>query len=115
MKIDRIDSGEYKKIFDQSNFIYNTVDFNILNRNKCDDLHFLFLHDDKRKLGLIAGEINKDLLCPFSAPFSFFSIKGRRLRFDCLKDFLALLDEYASVQGIKTLNLTFPPCFLIII
>lgn len=111
MKIEKISSDNFKKIFNQSDFIYNTVDFNIINNEKCDQLDFLLIHDNKRQIGLIGGHQDGVLKSPFSAPFSCFSVNNNNMRFEYISKALQLLDEYALSQELREINFVLPPYF----
>ncbi len=75
MKIEEISGDEYHDIFKRHDHIYNSVAFNILNEYKCEKVAYLLFHENKSKLGLIAGITNKEIASPFSAPFGGFSTK----------------------------------------
>lgn len=110
MKIEKISSDNFKKIFNQNDFIYNTVDFNIINKEKCDQLDFLLIYDNKRQIGLIGGHKDRVLKSPFSAPFSCFSMNNN-IRFEYIAKALQLLDEYALSQELRAIDFVLPPYF----
>lgn len=110
MKIEKISSDNFKKIFNQNDFIYNTVDFNIINKEKCDQLDFLLIYDNKRQIGLIGGHKDRVLKSPFSASFSCFSMNNN-IRFEYIAKALQLLDEYALSQELRAIDFVLPPYF----
>lgn len=111
MKIEKIDPAEYSLLFGRDDIIYNSADFNILNRNKCESLECLLFHDDKKKLGLIGGVVNNELLSPFSAPFSCLSANDRTMRIEYITEALSLLDEYSCSQRFSSVSFILPPYF----
>lgn len=70
MQIVRTTPQEYKSLFPNPSHVFNSVEFNELNRHKCDDVHYLVIKDDKGKVrfGIILGQKGNMLKSPFSAP-----------------------------------------------
>ena len=111
MQIESINSTEYSRIFTRHSIIYNTVEFNLLNSSRCDNLEFLLFHEGNRKLGLIAGIRDCNLLSPFSAPFSNFSVSEDKTRIGYVEDAVKLLEEYSRSRHYTSINLVLPPSF----
>ena len=65
MEIQEVDYKEYKK-FVNADIIYNTADFNYLNRYKVDRLHFFLFKDHSYRFAMCAGQRDDKILCPFS-------------------------------------------------
>jgi len=111
MKIERINSDEYSKIFNKHYIIYNSVKFNLFNVSKCERIEFLLLHADNKKIGLIAGIKEGKLLSPFSAPFASFSVQNPCIRIEFIKEGISILEEYAKQQNLSAISLILPPSF----
>lgn len=107
MEIARIDSTEYKKNFPAPYHIFNSVDFSELNRDKCQDLHYLDFKDKKKRFGIILGEKEQELRSPFSAPFGGFSFT-RNERIEYIEQAISLLKGYGESIGKKIL-ISLPP------
>ena len=78
MQIVRCTPQEYKSLFPNPSHVFNSVEFNELNRHKCDEVHYLAFNDDKGKnrLGIILGQRGNVLKSPFSAPFGGMEERG---------------------------------------
>ncbi|MBN1598673.1 MAG: hypothetical protein JW894_10290 [Bacteroidales bacterium] len=111
MQLESIDGTEYKKIFNRETIVFNTVEFNLLNRSRCDSLEFLLFHDGNKKLGLIAGIRDGNLSAPFSAPFSCFSVSDSNIRISYIDNALSLFEEFALSGGTDSITLVLPPSF----
>jgi hypothetical protein len=109
MTIEEIGSDEYSRLFDNSQLLYKSVGFNKLNIHKCDRLLFLLFKEGKQKLGLIAGIINNKFLCPFSAPFSCFSIDDDNIKFHYFNDSMIVLEEFLRKRTIENVKFVLPP------
>lgn len=109
MSLKRITPEEYSRLFGAGAHRFNSVAFNQLNSEKCEELHFLVFCDGKGKerLGIVLGERADMLRSPFSAPFGGFEeCGGGRLSF-CL-EFARELKAYGESCG-KPVVITFPP------
>jgi hypothetical protein len=111
MKIERIDPAEYSGMFGKDDIIYNSAEFNLLNRLKCERLECLLIHDDKRKIGIIGGVVDNKLQSPFSAPFSCFSSSDKNMRIEHIAEALSLLDGYLVTNKFSSVCFTLPPFF----
>ncbi|OQB59509.1 MAG: hypothetical protein BWX96_02723 [Bacteroidetes bacterium ADurb.Bin145] len=111
MKIEKIDPLEYSGVFGKDDIIYNSAEFNLLNRLKCERIECLLIHDDKRKIGIIGGVIDNKLQSPFSAPFSCFSSTDRNMRIEHIAEALSLLDAYLVSNKFTSLSFVLPPFF----
>lgn len=109
MKLKRITPDEYAGLFPEVSHVFNSVEFSLLNRGKCDDVHYLAFADDKGKmrLGLILGERGGMLRSPFSAPFGGLEERGPQ-RLSYYLDAAAELKAYGREYG-KPVVVTLPP------
>jgi len=89
--------------------VFNTVEFNELNRHKCDDIHYLAFKDDKGKvrLGIILGQKDGMLKSPFSAPFGGMEERGVQ-NVECYVSAFKVLRQYTADSECGIL-LTLPP------
>ena len=103
---------EYNEIFSKSIYhIYNSVDFNELNKNKCDDVHYLIFKDSKIRLGLIIGIRAKFAFSPFSAPFGGFSFLNDKISIDKIDKSIQSLDDYLKETQLKGIKIVLPSLF----
>jgi len=107
MTIDEVSAHDYQNIF-PGNTVYDTVDFNLLNRRKCDRLHFLVFSDSKARLGLILGEKDSTLRSPFSAPFGGFTALRHQPATTYIEAVKELRNQFAES---KSIIVTLPPSF----
>lgn len=107
MDILRISPSEYKQIFSNPSHVFNTVDFNELNKDKCEQIHYLVFKESKIKLGIIMGEKDGVLKSPFSAPFGgFCSNKSVEIAF--YENAVVRLKQYLVENGLKA-KISLPP------
>ena len=111
MNIIEISPKEYKVIFDNPYHVFNSVDFNELNKYKCDSVHYLIFHDGKIRMGLIIGKKSNSLLSPFSAPFGCFSFLDQHINIKKIDEALQLLDDYSKREKICSIKFILPPLF----
>lgn len=109
MEIQRITASEYEKVFSTPYHIFNSAAFSELNKDKCEDIHYLVFKSSKIKLGIILGERDGLLLSPFSAPYGGFSF-NRHVDVNSYDESVAELKKYADSLG-KKVKITLPPCF----
>ena len=78
MHVVRCTPREYGELFATPSHVFNTVEFNELNRHKCEDIHYLTICDDKGKVrfGVVLGLRGGVLKSPFSAPFGGIEERG---------------------------------------
>lgn len=107
MTIDEVSAHDYRNIF-PGKTVYDTVDFNLLNRHKCNSLHFLVFSDSKARLGLILGEQDSSLRSPFSAPFGGFTALRHQPATTYIEAVKELRTQFAAS---KSIIVTLPPSF----
>lgn len=108
MEIEELSPHAYAQCFSPTH-VYNTVEFNLLNAHKVENVHFLSFNDKKRRMGIILGQRGKQLLSPYSAPFGGFSFnKSQRLY--CINMAVEALQKYAKAKGLSV-KIALPPLF----
>lgn len=109
MEIQRITPKEYEKIFSTPFHVFNSVAFSELNKDKCEELHYLVFKSPKIKLGIILGQRGEKLLSPFSAPFGGFS-SAKHAEVETYEEVIPILKEYGKNLG-KEIIISLPPGF----
>ena len=108
MEITELSANEYAGTYN-AKYVYNSVAFNRLNREKAENIKYLSFGDSKPRFGIILGERDNTLLSPFSAPFGGFTDNGTQ-RLDFMDEAAGLLTDYARTRG-KGLVVT-PPALV---
>jgi len=110
MSIQILSPSEYKNYFPEPYHIFNSIDFNLLNQDKCDGLEFLsFKKNGKTKVGIILGKAESAVKSPFSAPFGGFSFTTNKISLENIENATDLLIEYCRNRKYKSLIVTLPP------
>ncbi len=108
MELQRVDNNTFKNYFPSPNHVFNLVCFSDLNKDKCNDLHYLLFRDNKKvRLGIILGEREDSLCSPFSAPFGGFSY-NKNEKIEYFEQAVTLLKEYGLVYH-KQIKISLPP------
>ena len=102
---------DYIFLFPNPYHCFNAVNFNELNKYKCDEIKYLIFKDNKVRLGLILGFKENKLISPFSAPFGGFSFFDDEIQIQKIEEAIVELDKYCKEKEIKTLKVTLPPLF----
>lgn len=109
MEILEVTSEEYSKVISQPYHVFGSADFNALNKEKCDRVHYLLFRDGKYRLGFIAGTRDYMLLSPYSAPFGGFSFISSDIKLKYVEDAIELLKTWAGDNQFDTISITLPP------
>lgn len=109
MTIERVSAEEYGRWIDKPSHVFNSVEFNELNRHKCDEIHYLLFRDEKGKVrfGIILGQRGNELRSPFSAPFGGVEERDN-CRLEYYVELIYTLQKYISDTGLHAL-ITLPP------
>jgi hypothetical protein len=110
MEITEASPREYNQAFFSTYHIFNSVEFNVLNESKSEQLLFLIFKDTKIRLGLIAGVKAKSLYSPFSAPFGGFSYLKEDVTIAQMDASVDALQHYATGR-VQSIHYTLPPLF----
>lgn len=110
MIIEEVPKEKYSQIVSHG-YIFNSVEFNELNRYKVESLKYLLFKDNKYRFGLCVGIQEGRVLCPFSAPFaSMVSIK-KPVSIITYDQAVESLNIYMDEQGYKSIKFILPPMF----
>lgn len=99
MQIERVAPDVFAQLY-KPQHVFNTVDFAELNRAKADELHYLTVHDNKHRFGIVLGERGGTLRSPFSAPFGGFTANGT-LTLERMEEAVDLLVAYAKEHSMQ--------------
>lgn len=110
MYIDDVTKEEYAQ-FIQHDFIFNSIEFNELNKYKVEELKYLLFKDNKYRFGLCAGVLEDEVLCPFSAPFASINTVKKSASIISYDDALEALDQFMIEKNYKSIRFILPPLF----
>lgn len=109
MEVREVSAKEYRAVIANPTIIFNSVDFNLLNSDKCEEIKFLLFKDTKIKMGICGGVREKTFYSPFSAPFGGFSFTNNNIDFDFLDSAIETFEKYLFSAGLQKIHLTLPP------
>lgn len=109
MEIIEVTCEEYSRVIPYPYFIYGLSPFNILNRDKCEKVHFLLFREGKFRLGIVIGVKSNSLFSPFSAPFGGFTFISQEIRIQYIEEAILKLSDWASLNEYESVNITLPP------
>ena len=109
MEIIEVSALEYGNHINSSYHIFNSSEFNDLNKEKCEKIFYLLFKDAKIRLGIIVGLKNDELFSPFSAPFGGFSYLNEDVKIQQVDDAIELLRIWILSKGYKSIYITLPP------
>ncbi len=108
MVLERVSPEEYGLLFRDTMHVFDSMEFNELNRNKCLDVHYLIFRDSKKvRLAIVLGERESVLKSPFSAPFGGIEEHGCQ-RLSYYTEIPAMIRDYGVRLG-KRVLVTLPP------
>lgn len=108
MKIEEISDNEYLSLFDPYCHPYNSVQYNSLYKHKCEKIIYLLFHENRTKLGLIAGVKEGALSSPFSAPFGGFTSNKDQTKLNELNEAVQLLENYSKQNLVNSIKFILP-------
>lgn len=109
MEVFEINEKLYNNIFEKTYHVFNSVAFNDLNRNICNELKYLVFKDTKYRLGLIIGITEKNAKSPFSAPFGAFSFIKEDVKIEQIDNAIDSLILFLKKNKIFKLTFVLPP------
>jgi hypothetical protein len=108
MEILEVDAKEYEDIVSPYH-AFGTASFNDLNKNKCDEVHYLLFRNGKYRLGIIGGIKENIFNSPYSAPFGGFSYISDNIRLQYLEEAIDILGVWVKEKGWSAIKTTLPP------
>lgn len=112
MKIIEIESNEYDRYIKNVPYGYMKSEFCEYNRKKTDKIKYLlFCDDNKERFVAVFGSKDRELILPFSAPFSTIGEIKKGTKTSHYKEALEALKLYAYNEGYNIIDMTFPPLF----
>ena len=111
MELIETDQDTYYSVINNPYHIFNSVEFNVLNKEKCEKVFFLLFKEKKYRLGLIAGASNGALSSHFSAPFGSFSFTKGEEQIKDIENAVDELERFAQDKGLREINHILPPVF----
>ena len=109
MRVEEISDKEYIALFNLDWHPYNSVQFNALYKHKCEKVIHLLFHENRTKLGLIAGIKEGQLSSPFSAPFGGFTANRDSAKLKEFNEAVQLLENYAIQNNVSKIKFILPP------
>lgn len=110
MDIEEVSKEQYFKIV-KHDYIFDAVAFNELNKCKVEDLKYLLLIEKKHRFGLCIGIKNREVLCPFSAPFGTMVAIRKPVSLQYYDKAIDTLDKYMIENNYKRIKFILPPMF----
>lgn len=109
MNIEACSFEKYSTIVKVPFSIFDSIEFNSLNKNKVTEIHYLLFKDTKYRFGIIFGVTDRIAKAPFSAPFSCLSLCTSDSRILAYSEFIKLIDNYFKEKNISKIRFTLPP------
>jgi hypothetical protein len=109
MEILEVTDTEYSNILNNPYHVFGSAEFNKLNSERCESIHYLLFKDKKYRLGIIGGIKDHIFHSPFSAPFGGFSFLNEDIRIYYLDEALDLLYGWAKQHIYSAITITLPP------
>jgi hypothetical protein len=109
MEILEVTPSEYGEIISSPYYVFGTVAFNKLNRNKSDEVQYLLFREGKFRLGIIGGVLNQGFYSPFSAPFGGYIYTSDHVRIQYIEEAIRMLVNWAREKGYLSIVIIPPP------
>ena len=109
MEIIRVSSKEFAGLNWDRPHVFQTSEFNDLNKSKCDEVLYFLFKEGKYRLGIVFGKNGNTLLSPFSAPFGGFISISANIKLQYIEEAIKTLIIWAKENNIKSINITLPP------
>ena len=109
MIVEEVPVAVYKSIIREPYNIFGDAEFNDLNSQKAEAVHYLLFKDSKYRLGLIAARRENKLISPFSAPFGGFSFIHEDVRIKAIEEAVMITENWCREKGINAIRYTLPP------
>lgn len=110
MELIELDSKQYK-VEVNAHYIFDSMEFNKLNDYKVERVRYFIFKNNRKRFAVCFGEKDKELYCPFSAPFGNFEMLREPLEIEYLEDAIEMLENYVVEHGYKKIHFILPPLF----
>lgn len=109
MILEEVLPSVYRDIIDEPYHAFASTSFNVLNQHKAEKVYFLVFKDSKYRLGLIAGQIQRNLSSPFSAPFGGPIPRYDNIKVLAIEEGIDLIVPWMKEKGLGKITFTVPP------
>jgi hypothetical protein len=105
--------NEYKKVVNENqlsknDLLFSSLSFNELNQDKCE---FIYVHYNK-KMAMIFGMRDSQLIAPFSAPFAYPRYASDHIKYSHVLSFYSeLISKFKDKKEVKEIKISLPPSF----
>ena len=111
MLVDLVDITTYSHVGKNYLTVFDTPEFNVLNKSRCDELLPLLFKTPKLQFGMLAGLSGKTLKLPFSAPYSSLTLFRSHAKVIDYHNAVRNLVVFAQDNGLHRIEITLPPAF----
>lgn len=111
MEVREVSPHEYRSAVTPRS-IFNSVEFNELNKYKVNNVYYLLFIDSKVRLGLILGEKNGFLFSPYSSPYGGFDSYSSEISVSVINAGIKSLENWAINRSYKEIFLMLPPIWI---
>ena len=110
---ERVSAEEYDILVPDKRVFFNEPKFAELNKDRVDEVVYLvLLRENSARFGIIAGRIGDEVRIPFSAPYSYPVSIINESKQETIDAALSTFEKYCMEQGILSIHLHFPLCFM---
>ncbi|MCU4173855.1 hypothetical protein [Carboxylicivirga sp. N1Y90] len=109
MEVVEVACNEFENIAEKPLHVFQSVGFNELNKDKCDQLHYLLFKESKYKLALVLGVRGQKVFSPFSAPFGGFFPISFDTKLSAVGEAIKELSLWLKEKDYKAIDITLPP------
>ena len=109
MEIHKVKAKEFGQYTGGKSHVFQTSEFNELNKDKCDEVIYFLFKEGKYRLGIVFGRKGNSLLSPFSAPFGGFISVSSSIKLQYIESAIDALKIWAKDNQINFDNITLPP------
>jgi hypothetical protein len=111
MEVAEVTPELYNTIINKPSQVFNSVEFSVLNANKCEKVHYLVFKDSKYRLGIILGVRNNTLFSPFSASFGGFEAVSEDIKLHQIDLAIEVFLNWMKNKGYIGVSILCPPFF----
>lgn len=108
MEIIETTAKEFKGVFDNPYHVFASIQFTELNKEKYDQVIYLFFKGTKIRLGLTLARRKNEIYSPVSAPFGGFVVNKSDISINAIDQAVDALVKWVQQKGF-TLEIMLPP------